>query len=297
MAPRAGRWVRPLLEVRRDALHAWLADHDLQAWHDPANDDPRHLRSWARQRVLPVLTERLPDVVERLTGAGRQAGASRIAWDEMPDLLPALDLQRSSEVLSVAAPPLRGYRSEVRRALFGALGRRMGAVLGERRLGVLERLLVQGQSGTTVRVDQRLEVELSGDRLHWRRPERGVPDRVVLPTRGDVAFGSARFSVRADRAGEATRTGTVAWFPGGPLEVRAWRFGDRIRPLGGIGSRRVASLLREAGVPSGDRAHWPMVVGHLNGEVVVLWVPGICRAVAALPEAGTEAVRVEYHLG
>lgn len=297
MAPRAGRWIRPLLEVHRDTLHGWLAHHDLAGWQDPANRDPRHLRSWLRQGVLPILTERLPDVVERLTGAGRQASASRTAWDEMPGLLPALDLQGSGGVLSVAAPPLRGYRSEVRRALFGALGRRMGALLGERRLAVLERLLMHAQSGTTVRVDRRLEVELFGDRMHFRRPERGVPGRVKLPARGDVVFGAARFAVGAGTAEEASRSGVVAWFPGVPLEVRAWQFGDRIRPLGGIGSRRVASLLREAGVPSGDRARWPIVVGHLNGEAVVLWVPGICRADAAVPEAGTEAVRVEYHLG
>jgi len=297
MAPRAGLWVRPLLEVRRDALHAWLTAHDLEGWHDPANRDPRHLRSWLRQDVLPILNERLPDVVERLTGAGRQAGASRTAWDEMPALLPALELQASGEVLSVAAPPLRGYRSEVRRALVGALGRRMGALLGERRLAALDRLLLDGDSGTRIRVDRRLEVELSGDRIHFRRPAREAPDRMVLPARGDVAFGSARLSVGAGPAGEGSRSGMVAWFPRVPLEVRAWQFGDRIRPLGGIGSRRVASLLREAGVPRGDRAHWPVVVGHLNGEAVVLWVPGICRADVALPEAGTEAVRVECHVG
>ena len=297
MAPRAGRWFRPLLEVRREALQSWREDAGLAAWDDPANRDPRHLRAWLRHEVLPALTTRLPDAVERLMGVGRQAAASRTAWDAMPGLLPALDLRNSGDALSVAAPPLRGYRSEVRQALLGALGRRLGVLLGERRLAVLETLLLQGKPGTSVRVDRRLEVELTGERLHLRRPERGVPSPVALPAHGDVEFGPARLSVRAGVAGEATRSGTVAWFPAVPLEVRAWQFGDRMRPLGGTGSRRVASLLREAGVPGGDRARWPLVIGHLNDEAVILWVPGVCRAEAAVPGAGTEAVRVEYHLG
>lgn len=297
MAPRTGRWLRPLLTVRRETLHAWLKDAGLAGWHDPANRDPRHLRSWLRHQVLPLVTERLPDVVERLTGVSHQAAAFRTAWDEVPALLPTLDVRGSAEALSVAAPPLRGYRSEVRLALLGALGRRMGVLLGQRRLAVLEGLLKEGQSGTTLRVDRRLEVELSGDRLHFRRPERTVPDPLVLPSRGEVAFGVARLSVRHEAAGEAMRSGTLAWFPEVPLEVRAWQSGDRIRPLGGIGSRRVAALLREAGVPGGDRAQWPVVIGRLNGEAVILWVPGICRADAAVPGAGTGAVRVECHFG
>jgi tRNA(Ile)-lysidine synthase len=296
MAPRAGRWLRPVLHVRREVLHAWLREAGLVGWSDPANRDPRHLRSWLRHQVLPLVAERLPDVVARLTGVGQQAAASRTAWDELPALLPALDLQGSSEALSVAAPPLRGYRSEVRLGLLAALGRRMGVLLGQRRLGVLEGLLRQGGSGTTVRVDRRLEVELSGERLYLRRPGREAPTPVVLPLGGEVSFGTRRFSARPETAGEPTRTGPVAWLPTMPLEVRAWQSGDRIRPLGGTGSRRVAALLREAGVPRGDRAQWPVVIGRLNGEAIILWVPGICRADAALPGAGTEAVRVECHL-
>lgn len=297
MAPRAGRWVRPLLEVRRETLHGWLERAGIQGWQDPANRDPRHLRSWLRHQLLPVIAERLPDVVERLTGVGQQAAASRLAWEAVPELLPTLDVQGAAEALSVAAPPLRGYRSEVRQALLGALGRRMGVLLGQRRLGVLEGVLLRGDAGTMVRLDRRLEVELSGDRIHFRRPNRRVPTPMALPEVGEVVFGSTCLSVRVGPAGESERSGSVAWFPTLPLEVRAWQSGDRIRPLGGVGSRRVVALLREAGVPRGDRAQWPVVLGRLNGEAIILWVPGICRADTAVPGAGTEAVRVECHLG
>lgn len=297
MAPRAGRWIRPVLSVRRRALHDWLERAGLVGWQDPANEDPRHLRSWLRHEILPVLSRRLPDLAERLAGVGRQAGESRTAWDAMPGLLPDLALEGAENRLSVAAPPLRGYRSEVRRALLAALGRRMGVLLGERRLGVLEGLLRRGKSGTVVQVDPALEVELSGDRIHFRRPATTVPESMPLPLAGEIGFGPVRLTATMGAAGESDRSGRVTWLPPGPLEVRGWRSGDRMRPLGGVGSRRVAALLREAGVPRGDRVRWPVVVGRLNGEAVILWVPGVCRADAALPEAGTEAVRVECHLG
>lgn len=40
--------LRPLLNVRRAALRLWLSDHGLGWIEDPANDDPRFLRSRAR---------------------------------------------------------------------------------------------------------------------------------------------------------------------------------------------------------------------------------------------------------
>jgi tRNA(Ile)-lysidine synthase len=69
-----------------------------------------------------------------------------------------------------------------------------------------------------------------------------------------------------------------------PLHVRGWRAGDRIIPAGerGGGARRVKRLLREAGVESGIRRGWPVV---LSGDEIV-WVPGVRRGLAATVRSG-----------
>ncbi len=296
MAATAGRYVRPLLDWPQATLAAWLTDQGLSAHQDPANHDPRHLRSWLRQELLPQLDRRLPEVRPRILAAGRQAAEARSAWAAVPELLPALALQHETEALSVAALPLWGYRSEVRRALLAALGRRLGVSIGARRAAAIERLLASGRSGRVVRVDPRLDVELSRDRLFLRRPTAATADEVPLPAEGTAALGPWRLACRPDQAAALARAEATTWFTPGALAARPWRPGDRIRPLGGSGSRAVGRMLREAGVPRGRRAAWPVIVGPVGGDATILWVPGICRASARTPAEGTEARRVDCTL-
>jgi tRNA(Ile)-lysidine synthase len=55
------------------------------------------------------------------------------------------------------------------------------------------------------------------------------------------------------------------------LEVRPWRRGDRMRPLGLGGSRSLQDLFTDRKVPRERRAALPVVVS--DGEIA--WVPGV----------------------
>ena len=70
MGARDGVLARPLLPFRRSELARYVHVRGLESWEDPANRDSRHLRSWLRTAVFPIVERRLPDVVERLTGLG-----------------------------------------------------------------------------------------------------------------------------------------------------------------------------------------------------------------------------------
>jgi tRNA(Ile)-lysidine synthase len=56
-----------------------------------------------------------------------------------------------------------------------------------------------------------------------------------------------------------------------PLEVRAWRHGDRMRPLGAPGSRSLQDLFTDRRVPRARRARTPVVLSR--GEIA--WIPGV----------------------
>jgi tRNA(Ile)-lysidine synthase len=297
MAPRRGPWLRPLLEVPRQALEAHLTARGLSAWQDPANSDPRHLRSWLRTVALPVLEARVPDLRRRVGDLAGQAGENRRAWNQVPSLLVGLDLRAGDGVISVAAPPLRGYRSEVRRAVISALARRFGVPVGARKLARVERIIVAGRSGRVVRLGTALEAELTFDRLLLRRPEPPPFAAVVLPAEGAVGVGPHRFRVGLEAApARQLRDGTSAALMPGRYLARPWRPGDRIRPLGGTGSRSVVVLLREARVAAGRRPGWPVVVPE-GDDATIVWVPGICRSGDRVPHPGEEALRVECDLG
>src|SRR5215218_1683378 len=113
MRPVRGHLVRPLLSFHRADLLAYLKGANLAAWTDPANSDPRHLRSWVRTELLPVLRGRMPDVGRSILRTAHQSARDRAAWDALLDVLPGLDLRAESEAISVAASSLAGYDSKL----------------------------------------------------------------------------------------------------------------------------------------------------------------------------------------
>jgi tRNA(Ile)-lysidine synthase len=61
---------------------------------------------------------------------------------------------------------------------------------------------------------------------------------------------------------------------GPEVEVRAWRDGDRMRPLGLGGSKSLQDLFTDAGVPRSERGSIPVVVA---GDEIA-WVAGVAVA-------------------
>jgi tRNA(Ile)-lysidine synthase len=59
----------------------------------------------------------------------------------------------------------------------------------------------------------------------------------------------------------------------GPLEVRAWRSGERLRPFGGPAEKEVREVLADGKVPREDRPATPVVA---DGEGP-LWIVGVRR--------------------
>jgi tRNA(Ile)-lysidine synthase len=84
MAPASGRYLRPLLAVRRAQTRAACAALGLVPWEDPHNTDPGYARVRVRQALLPVLEEQLgPGVAEALARTAAQLRADADLLDEL----------------------------------------------------------------------------------------------------------------------------------------------------------------------------------------------------------------------
>ncbi len=283
--------LRPLLPFRREELARYLQERGIEAWEDPANADPRHLRSWLRHAVMPGIASRLPDVVSRLAEVAEQAGRNTAAWDALLEALPDLELRIEPGGVSVAAHALARYDSALAEAITRALGRRAGCIIGRARALRLIAMATGGRSGAAMPLASGWVGELAFGRLVIRRPPivPSVEARIEAGV-SDVVWGRWRFRVDRQAApARQAREGMTAWFAGGPLTVRAPRPGDRILPLGGAGHRPVVRCFMDARVSKLARQAWP--VFEAGGSVV--WVPGVCRAEALVPPAGSEALRVE----
>jgi tRNA(Ile)-lysidine synthase len=292
MSSRRGAVVRPLLPFRRGELIAYVATEGLEAWTDPANTDPRHLRAWLRTEVLPALRRRLPEVDGALLRLGRQAARERLAWQTVLDILPGLEFRLEHAGFSVAARVLSGYDSALAETVLLAAARRAGCRLGPRRASQILSLAARGASGTSLPLGEGWGAEIAFGRLVVSRDARvGLePAWALHGPEGARAWGRWRLRWRPEAAPPRQgRAELVAWFSPMPLLVRGWTAGERIRPLGGTGRRLLVRCFQDARVPRSRRGGWPVLAGP-DG---VVWLPGVCRSDAALPAPGMESVRVD----
>ena len=292
-----GGLVRPLLPFARRDLVDYIAARGLPVHDDPANRDPRHLRSWIRTVLLPLVSERLgAGALEDVARAGRAAALERRAWDRVLGHLPDLDLRVHEDGFDVARGVVAGYDDALAVAVLRAAARRAGLVLGPKRARQLARL-ARRPSGRRQPLGGAWMAEVAFDRVRVRdrtREGREVGEVVEVEAddeRGRAQFGEFRLEWSAEPAPERLARGDwTTWIGGGGAwEVRPLRPGDTLVPLGGVGHRPVRRLLMDARVPRSNRAQYPIVV---RGETI-LWVPGICRSAADLPRPGTPAVRVD----
>ena len=289
MAPVTGRLVRPLLPFRRDELARYVEERGLVAWHDPANRDPAHLRSWLRQELLPMVRGRVQEADAHLVRVGALAARDRRAWDRLLDHLPDLDARTEGGGISVAANCLRSYDSTLAETLLLALARRVGCPLGPVRAARALDLLGK-PSGRSAPLGQGWRAELAFGRLRLVAPDPVSSSVELCGAEGTGEWGRWRLRWRTEPSPERqTRDGFTAWFQPAPLVVRPWSPGDRVRPLAGTGRRLVVRCFQDARVPRSRREAWPVVTGGAS----VVWIPGVCRSDALLPSPGVEALRVD----
>ena len=210
MKPIEGDLVRPLLGFSRAELLDFVESRGLWYWHDPANEDARHLRSWLRYSVMPRLRERITDVDQRLRDVGRQAAADRAAWDAALDVVPGLDWQVEPEGGSLDAATLARVEPSLGAALAMAWVRRAGGVLGLRHGSRVLAFAKESESGARLELPSGWVVERGFDRLLLLRPRSPVVAEVVLSseTTGELNWGNWRLNGARNRR-LRSRSGTA----------------------------------------------------------------------------------------
>ncbi len=293
---------RPLLAFTRDEVRGWLhTEHpEVRAVEDPANDDRTHGRVWLRTAILPLLRDRMPDVDRALVHASSLAMGERRAWEVLLRTDAALDLRVEDETFEVERAPFLRYDNALSVALLRALCRIAGCHLSSRRAKDLARFAAHATSGRRLDLGSGWCAEAAFGRLRILPPPTDDVTGDATPAAvmwgqgeaGAVRWGQWRLRWRREVAGRVRRDGWTTWVRGGG-EARAYRVGDMIRPLGGVGRRPVRRLLMEARVPTSKRRGYPLVVR----ENEVLWIPGVCRSDVELPRPGEWAVRLEVRRG
>lgn len=153
------------------------------------------------------------------------------------------------------------------------------AVVGAAALPPSSGVLATGQAALPLAVGQTVFLAGAAGKISAQQVALDVALRERIRS-GKIACGREVYLALP----QASASGGSASAPSWLLQVRFWRAGDRYRPLGAPGQRKIQDVFTDKKVPVALRSQLPLVVDAQNGRV--LWV-------ASLPPAHECAVTAD----
>jgi tRNA(Ile)-lysidine synthase len=256
----AGQHWRPLLDTPRSELLAYAEQHGLAWLDDPSNQDLQHDRNFLRQRVLPLLRERWPQV-DAAFARSAVLSADAVELLEREDAL-ALAMARTVDPRALSVPVLLDLpvarRARALRRWIEELG--LPPLPGEG-VAQIETDLLPARADARACFEWRDGViERWRDLLHAQRRREPLPSGWNAEWNGQEPLPLP--------GGDLLRLEGAAAFPS-PLRVSARQGGERIALPGRAHSHTLKNLLQELGVPPWEREALPLL-SNAAGELVAV---------------------------
>lgn len=280
--------IHPLLGIRRREIESWLLASAVPYRQDRSNSSSHYLRNRLRRDLLPILIRDFnPRLLERLSG---MAESLRRDNDYLEDSARALLLEGRHDGPAIFLPS-------------DLLSRSHPALLARTFLAALRTLSPKEEGFDRRHVEALLEGVGKTRFLRWDLPggimasldRRGLtftaggslssgetPFRYPLPVPGKVEMTRPPLRIGATirrripsfdprvLPGIPWRAALDWEMVRPPLEVRSRRAGDRYRPLGRGGERKLKEMFIAAKVPRPERDFRPLVCDSRG----IIWVPG-----------------------
>lgn len=295
--------IRPLIEIERPEIEAWLRERSIPWREDSTNRDCAFARNRIRRHLLPALrSEWNPELPAGLGHLAALAYDEEQFWTAYIKDVAAQVLEKQGEAWLARSNRI----SELPRAVARRLIRHViGLVNGDLRqieCSHIERILEltdQPEGSGRLQVPG-ADVFRSFDWVRFAKMRPGmfagqdyelhltVPACVAIP--GSSACISLEVIEKSEATPLPTTYGTVKevdWARvAGPLCLRNWRPGDRYQPLGHSREQKVKLLFQYARVPLWERRGWPII----TTEDRIIWARRFGPAVAYAANSQTKSI-------
>lgn len=269
IAPVQGNLIRPMLEITREEVEAFLGEYYLPHIEDSSNQGDEFLRNRLRHHVMPLLKAENPRLAENLSRM-----AFRLRQEEE-----FLSRQSSFETLP-GVGELRAMHPAQRSRVLAEFLKQSGVREPEDvHIALAESLVFSPRPSARAAFPGGVTVSRRYDTLEALKEEE-APAPAVLPNPGSITWGGYRITCGpAETVVNTEDTMTVR--PLGELTVGSRRSGDAIRLPGGTKSLKKCFIDRK--IPASQRPAIPV----LRDETGVLAVYSIGvnadRAAECLP--------------
>jgi tRNA(Ile)-lysidine synthase len=294
---RRGRIIRPLLRFRKSRVEAFAGEQLIPFRTDETNATDAFARNRIRRTVIPALQTVTPTAPDGILALARHAARAERAWEQlMKDVRRSVVIHRDADFIELARGILLEYDAETRSRLLRGELRRFGVAPDARATRTMLRFTESGTSGSGVTLPGKLRLERAYDVLRLTRARAieagGV---VVIDECGEghavVRLHGEAWIVRWTTSATPRTSGDGVRFDCAelkfPLQVRAWRAGDRLRFA--YGTKKLKKIFAEARVPIHLRATVP-VLADAQGRVY--WVAGVARSMDAPPRNNLSALTI-----
>lgn len=286
---RRGSVVRPLLDAGRDSIERFLSLRKIPWCVDQTNRETKYDRNKIRLELIPYVEELLdrkigPALVraaDLLSEADHFLDGEALRWIERHG---SVD---NRENLVLPAGDISLLPQALRRQVIRSAIRDTAGSLIEVRYDQIERIadLAGDATGGRIPLPRGKEARREGDRiLFGATPGEPVRFEISLPLPGSARLPggrevACRFVAKTEIPPDLKEgTGGTAYLDADavepPMLFRSRLPGDRFRPLGAPGSKKLQDLFVDRKVPRSRRDEIPI----LADERGVLWVTGITVA-------------------
>jgi tRNA(Ile)-lysidine synthase len=300
MSYRNGRgFIRPLLDIRRSEIEAYLSACGLCHREDASNRDTTFLRNRIRLELLPFLAQYNPAISRRLTETATLLADENDLLDRLAEELASRVCMCEEHSVTCTLSLLEDQpRALIRRVFRWTLLHLTGSVnhFSRRHIAALEQLAaspcpnasIDLPGGITARREygrMLLQRKSGEDQLHTVDLYITGPGHFTLPGGDSLSvFLNAAAAETADTNPARVRFDLEkAPFP---WHLRFFRAGDRFVPLGMTGTKKVKNLFIDLKVPLSARRRIPLV---FSGDTLI-WVCG--RRMSQHARTDSESTRV-----
>ena len=276
IAPVSGNLIRPMLEVTRQEVNAFLKEYGVSYVDDSSNDTDCFLRNRVRHHIMPLLQQENPKICENLSSMAQRLREDEAALSELVD------------VNDISVAKLRNMPYSLRSRNLAAFLEKHGVKEpSAEHIALLDNLVFSQKPSGKGCFPNGVIISRCYDKLVPITEELDIPS-TELACPGETVVPDLCLKVICKPATELLdKADRFTVSPSGKLWLRSRAAGDAIRRSGG--TKTLKKLFIDCKIPAAERSRIPVIADD-NGVVGVYGIGGNSERLAPEIEISFEQI-------